>query len=211
MNRARRRVDVAGSSSAQPLSVVLTIVGAVLLAATGIGCGQNSSHSQPLAAPGSITSSSSTINSGVDNNSDSSCPTQGVGGDSVAPVCVSGSETSSGPTFTPPPTVSATLPPSPTVTAVSPSSGAEAGGDAITITGSGFIDVTQVNFGDVSAEFRVVSYTEITAVSPPGAGTVDINIVTSAGTSASAGQFTYVASQTPPSSGDTNPSVGSSS
>jgi hypothetical protein len=140
-----------------------------------------------------------------------------VGGDSVAPACVSGSATSSGPTFTGPasatgPAISpSSSPSSPTVTAISPSSGAEAGGDAITITGSGFTDVTQVNFGDVSAKFTVVSYTEITAVSPPGTGTVDINIVTSAGMSAPVGQFTYVGSQTPPSSGDTNPSVGSSS
>jgi hypothetical protein len=211
MNRARRRVDVVGSSSARPLSAVLTIVGAVVLAATGVGCGQGSNQSQNLAAPGSSINSSSTISSSTDSNSDSGCPTQGVGGDSVAPVCAPGSETSSGPAFTPPVTVTPSVSVSLIVAAVSPRSGAEAGGDAITITGSGFAYATQVNFGDVSAKFTVVSDTEITAISPPGTGTVDINIVTPTGTSAPAGQFSYVASQTPPASGDTNPSTGSSS
>jgi hypothetical protein len=64
------------------------------------------------------------------------------------------------------------------VTGVDPGSGAEEGGDSITITGSCFLGTTDVLFGDTSAtSFVVVSDTEITAVTPAGLGTVDVTVV----------------------------------
>jgi IPT/TIG domain len=82
----------------------------------------------------------------------------------------------------------------PQVTAVSPVTGTGAGGDSVTITGSGFTSAMAVDFGGVSAVMTVSSDTEITATSPPGSGTVDITVVTPGGTSAAstADQFTYV-------------------
>jgi uncharacterized repeat protein (TIGR02543 family) len=83
----------------------------------------------------------------------------------------------------------------PAVTAVSPSSGSTAGGDTVTITGTGFIGATAVNFGSTAAtSYTVVSDTEITAISPAGsAGNVDITVTTAGGTSTtgSVDQFTY--------------------
>jgi uncharacterized repeat protein (TIGR02543 family) len=86
----------------------------------------------------------------------------------------------------------------PTVTAVSPSSGSTAGGDTVTITGTGFTGATgaaAVEFGGTAAtSYTVVSDTEITAISPAGsAGNVDITVTTAGGTSTtgSVDQFTY--------------------
>ena len=74
-------------------------------------------------------------------------------------------------------------------------SGSAAGGDSVTITGSGFTGATDVGFGSVNAAAMTVdSDTQITATSPAGTGTVDVTVTTPAGTSAtsSADQFTYV-------------------
>jgi hypothetical protein len=84
--------------------------------------------------------------------------------------------------------------PVPTVTGVSPSTGSAAGGDAVTITGSGFTSAYDVSFGGVSASFTVNSDGSITAVTPAGnPGTVDVTVSTVGGTSATstADQFTY--------------------
>ena len=79
------------------------------------------------------------------------------------------------------------------VTGISPPSGTAAGGDTVTIYGGGFTDATAVYFGGVSATMTVNTDTEITATSPPGTGTVDVTVVTPAGTSAptSTDQFSY--------------------
>jgi len=79
------------------------------------------------------------------------------------------------------------------VTAISPATGTGAGGDSVTITGSGFTGATAVDFGGVSAVMTANSDTEITATSPPGSGTVDVTVATPSGTSATsaADQFTY--------------------
>ena len=82
------------------------------------------------------------------------------------------------------------------VSRVSPASGTPAGGDIVTITGSGFTGATGVNFGSTSATtFQVNSDSQITVTSPIGTGTVDITVVTPAGTSptSTADQFTYAA------------------
>jgi hypothetical protein len=72
----------------------------------------------------------------------------------------------------------------PVVTGISPTSGAAAGGDKVTITGSGFTGVTAVSFGSTpAASFTFVSDAEVTVVSPAGQGTVAITVTTPAGTS----------------------------
>jgi hypothetical protein len=83
----------------------------------------------------------------------------------------------------------------PTVTGVSPNMGTTAGGDTVTITGTGFTNAYSVYFGGVEAtSFTVNSDGSITAVTPPGtAGTVDVTVVNFGGTSltGAADQFTY--------------------
>jgi hypothetical protein len=86
----------------------------------------------------------------------------------------------------------------PTVTGVSPNSGSTAGGNSITITGTGFTNVSAVMFGTTNAMFSVNSATSITAYVPSAsaAGTVNVQVVTSQGTSAinSGDQYNYQAS-----------------
>ena len=84
----------------------------------------------------------------------------------------------------------------PVVTAVNPSGGSESGGDAVTITGSGFTGATAVSFGQANAPgLTVLSDTLITCVSPAagGVGTVDVVVVTSQGASPTGpgDEFTY--------------------
>ena len=68
--------------------------------------------------------------------------------------------------------------PVPTISSVVPTSGGVAGGEAVTVTGSGFTGATSVEFGPAAAEsFIVVSDTEITAVTPAfTAGAVEISV-----------------------------------
>jgi kumamolisin len=85
--------------------------------------------------------------------------------------------------------------PAPVVTAIDPGTGSPAGGDTVTITGSGFTGATGVGFDTTSADtFNVDSDTQITATSPAGTGTVDVTVTTPVGTSATspACQFMYV-------------------
>ncbi len=80
------------------------------------------------------------------------------------------------------------------IRALTPSSGTAGGGDTIDISGSGFTDATAVDFGsDASSAFTVTSATTVTAVAPAGAGTVNVQVVTPAGTSSESGasRFTY--------------------
>jgi hypothetical protein len=85
----------------------------------------------------------------------------------------------------------------PVVSAVTPSSGPLAGGTAVTVTGTGFVAGATVSFGTVKASnVVVVNGATITATSPAGAaGSVNVRVTTSAGTSAtsSADRFTYLA------------------
>lgn len=85
----------------------------------------------------------------------------------------------------------------PTVTGISPTSGSAAGGDSVTITGSGFTGATGVSFGStLASSFNVDSDTQITATSPVAnlSGIVDVTVTTPNGTSAAgnADQFTYI-------------------
>ncbi|MCK9580036.1 MAG: IPT/TIG domain-containing protein [Methanoregula sp.] len=85
--------------------------------------------------------------------------------------------------------------PVPEITNISPSRGPLAGGTTVSITGTGFIAATDVQFNATAATgYTVDSDTRITAVIPAGIeGPVNVNVTTAGGTSAStaASQFTY--------------------
>jgi sugar lactone lactonase YvrE len=85
----------------------------------------------------------------------------------------------------------------PAVTTISPASGLTVGGTSVTITGTNFTGATAVQFGtNNAASFAVNSSTQITATTPVGtAGTVDVTVTTTGGTSptSSTDQFTYLA------------------
>src|SRR5438093_2439533 len=86
----------------------------------------------------------------------------------------------------------------PTVTNVSPNTGSTTGGDTVTITGTNFNNSgLVVRFGSTPAAAATInSDTQISATTPPhAAGTVDVTVTTSAGTSAisSADKFTFLA------------------
>ncbi len=72
----------------------------------------------------------------------------------------------------------------PVVTGVNPDQGPPAGGTSVTITGLQMTSITGVSFGSTPAtSFVQNSSTQITAVSPPGTGTVDILLTNAKGTS----------------------------
>jgi hypothetical protein len=68
----------------------------------------------------------------------------------------------------------------PALTSIAPNEGPQAGGNSVTIAGSGFTGVNTVRFGAVPAtSFTVVSDSQITAVVPPGSGTVQVMVLNS--------------------------------
>jgi IPT/TIG domain len=72
----------------------------------------------------------------------------------------------------------------PLVSKVAPRSGPAGGGVAVHIIGANFFGTVTVRFGAVAAsEVTVNSASSITAVAPPGAGSVFVTVTTSAGTS----------------------------
>jgi hypothetical protein len=83
----------------------------------------------------------------------------------------------------------------PKVTAVSPTSGPRAGGNTVTITGTGFAGATAVKFGSTAAtNLTVVSAGKITVKAPAhAAGVTDVRVTTHGGTSAvvSADRYTF--------------------
>jgi hypothetical protein len=85
------------------------------------------------------------------------------------------------------------------VTGVRPNSGPVAGGTAVTISGSGFIGATQVDFGALPAAVFTVNQagTSISVISPMATapGTVNVTVTTSVGPSPTspADEFTYQA------------------
>ncbi len=83
----------------------------------------------------------------------------------------------------------------PTVTSLSPTTGTQGGGTRVTVDGTGFTDVGYVEVGGVIAtSVTVISATQLTLVTPPGAsGSEPVTVTTVGGTSAmsSADLFTY--------------------
>lgn len=78
-------------------------------------------------------------------------------------------------------------------TALAPSSGPAAGGNDVTITGSGFVaGRTSVQFGDAAAtNVRVASSTQLVVTAPAGAGIVGVRVATPGGTSTLEDAYTY--------------------
>ncbi|WP_228053221.1 IPT/TIG domain-containing protein [Streptomyces antimycoticus] len=96
------------------------------------------------------------------------------------------------------------------ISSVAPAAGSPGGGTLVTLTGSNFIQPSAVRFGPILATFTVVSATQITAVAPPGNGTVQITVTTQGGTSngvaysyAGAPALTGISPTTGPASGGT--------
>jgi hypothetical protein len=83
--------------------------------------------------------------------------------------------------------------PVPTVTSVSPASGDTAGGNTVTITGTGLIPVRAVHFGSIAAtSFSVGTGTSLTATVPAGvSGPVDVTVTTDGGTTATGAADLY--------------------
>ncbi len=81
----------------------------------------------------------------------------------------------------------------PTISSVSPSSGALAGGNPITITGTNLTGATSLTVGGSAAtSVVVVSATSITAVTPAGtAGAKNVVVTTPFGTATATNAFTY--------------------
>jgi hypothetical protein len=87
----------------------------------------------------------------------------------------------------------------PTVTGVSPSDGPLAGGQTITITGTGLAGATAVHFGTTAAtNVANTDGTHVTATIPThAAGTVDVTVTTDGGTSATSAADDYTYLDTP--------------
>jgi len=97
----------------------------------------------------------------------------------------------------------------PSISSLSPSSGTTAGGTTVTISGSNFIGVASVRFGNLAASsFAVVSASQIVAISPAStAGVVNLTITSPGGTATRA--YTFTASA--PSITDVEPAFGATS
>ena len=97
----------------------------------------------------------------------------------------------------------------PTVTNVNPTSGPQAGGTPVTVTGTGFVSgSTSVHFGSTAGtSVSVTNSTTLTVNSPSGTGTVDVTVTTANGTSATGAsdKFTYTG---PPTVTNVNPTSG---
>ena len=136
---------------------------AAVIIATPAACSAPSSHStaalgQPTAA---TTQASSTA-----------CSTQGGGGDNIPVPCAPTTSPSGGHGLTPPATITAGATPplcsDPSVISVSPGTGSEAGGDFVTIAGTGFGLGLEVLFGGSPSLYTLTSATVVVATSPPG-------------------------------------------
>jgi hypothetical protein len=84
-----------------------------------------------------------------------------------------------------------------TVTSVSPQNGSVNGGTTVTIKGKNLVGATSVSFGSSTVNATVKSSHAITAVSPPGTGTVELTVTTSndgssTPTATASDEFNYV-------------------
>ncbi len=88
----------------------------------------------------------------------------------------------------------------PTVTAVNPNNGPQAGGNTVTLTGTGFVSgSTAVDFGSTAGTgVSVSSGTSLTVVVPSGTGTVSVTVITTGGGASTplASAYTYNAPPT---------------
>jgi hypothetical protein len=86
----------------------------------------------------------------------------------------------------------------PTIVSIAPFSGPTTGGSTVVITGTNFVTSALVKFGGNAATNVVVnSSTQITAVSPPGTGTVDVTVQTAFGSGLLSNAYQYVQAAAP--------------
>ncbi|MFR9752664.1 IPT/TIG domain-containing protein [Nocardia sp. 004] len=71
----------------------------------------------------------------------------------------------------------------PTITAIFPTFGPPSGGNFVVITGIGFVGPTSVYFGGTATTFVQDNPAQITALAPPGSGTVLVTVINSGGVS----------------------------
>ena len=82
----------------------------------------------------------------------------------------------------------------PTVTNLGTTTGPSGGGTSVTLTGTGFLTATAVTFGSANVtSFTINSDTSLTALTPPGTGSVAVSVTNAGGVSAAFGSFTYQA------------------
>jgi hypothetical protein len=97
---------------------------------------------------------------------------------------------------------------------LNPLSGVTSGGTNVVIDGGGFTGATAVAFGKTPAtSFTVNNDTSITAIAPPGSGTVDMTVTTPSGQSAvyAGDQFTYGTAPLAPTVTSISPKSGTNS
>lgn len=98
----------------------------------------------------------------------------------------------------------------PTITGVSPNSGPAAGGTTVTVTGTGFTGVTQVNFGGTLTGAFNVAATSLQVLAPAHvAGVVDLSVTTPNGTSANTAADNYTYTVAGPNITSISPTTGS--
>jgi hypothetical protein len=104
--------------------------------------------------------------------------------------------------------------PGPSIAGLAPTSGPNAGGTRVTISGGGFSTLagaTTIKFGQAAAtNVACSSTTTCAATSPAGSGTVDVTVTVDGRTSqpSSAGRFSYTGSQAAPTVTQLQPTVG---
>ncbi|MEU6328760.1 IPT/TIG domain-containing protein [Streptomyces sp. NPDC047049] len=86
--------------------------------------------------------------------------------------------------------------PVPVISSLSPASGPTAGGNVVTINGTGLSGASSVLFGGSPATILTNTATQITVSAPAGAGSVNVTVTTAGGTS-NALAYTYVAAPVP--------------
>jgi hypothetical protein len=90
--------------------------------------------------------------------------------------------------------VGATVPTFPVISGITPTTGPQAGGTTVTITGNNFNAVTSVTFAGIAGtSLTIVSNTELTIVTPAQSmtGSVDITVTDPMGSATWHGAFTY--------------------
>ena len=91
----------------------------------------------------------------------------------------------------------ASVAPAPTLTAVSPTNGPAAGGNIVTLTGTGFLTPATVTFGSTAATaVTVTGPTTMTATAPAGSGQVSVSVSTPGGSTTRPAAYTYVSAPT---------------
>jgi hypothetical protein len=80
----------------------------------------------------------------------------------------------------------------PKISGLQPRNGSPVGGNRVTITGSGLSAVTSATFGAHPATVLTALDTALTVLTPPGAGTVDVEVVSAGGTATATAAFAYL-------------------